>query len=229
MPIWLVVLSLCTWHRKMVQWVYVCGTMDRAHFQTSATVLVDTLPMPATGCRVPKADILKMMLSLLEPANRLSNGHANGHTANGAVHAQPGNSSSSTDEQKVKLSQLLAADGTTTDKYFAERHVIDVLEEFASAHPTVQQLLTVLRQLQPRLYSISSSPLEKPQHVQVNSEALFVAFITLVEPRSRYLWLIRPYGATCLRVSCMLRCASCMYPCSLSAMVACASGAAAWT
>jgi sulfite reductase (NADPH) flavoprotein alpha-component len=46
------------------------------------------------------------------------------------------------------------------EKYLAERHVADILRDWKPATVTVDELLSVLHQLQPRLYSISSSPLE---------------------------------------------------------------------
>jgi sulfite reductase (NADPH) flavoprotein alpha-component len=55
---------------------------------------------------------------------------------------------------------LLAADAAALEQYLAPRHVIDVLQEYSAAKLTPQQLLGVLRPLQPRLYSISSTPLE---------------------------------------------------------------------
>lgn len=51
--------------------------------------------------------------------------------------------------------------------YLADRHVIDVLKDFERATLSPEELLSSLRQLAPRLYSISSSPLEKPGHVQI--------------------------------------------------------------
>jgi sulfite reductase (NADPH) flavoprotein alpha-component len=50
--------------------------------------------------------------------------------------------------------------GVQNEKYMAERHVADILREWKPITLTVDELLSVLRQLQPRLYSISSSPLE---------------------------------------------------------------------
>ena len=44
---------------------------------------------------------------------------------------------------------------------------MDVLHDFSCARLPLARLLACLRQLQPRLYSISSSPLEAPGRVQV--------------------------------------------------------------
>ena len=58
----------------------------------------------------------------------------------------------------------LQADEAAAEAYFAVRHVADVLRELlpSGLKLKVEQLLPVLRPLQPRLYSISSSPLEDP-------------------------------------------------------------------
>ncbi len=60
-------------------------------------------------------------------------------------------------------------DAAARQSYMEKRHVIDMLEDFGAEEqgcwmepPT---LLKVLRQLAPRLYSISSSPLENPKNV----------------------------------------------------------------
>ena len=60
------------------------------------------------------------------------------------------------------------------EAYLATRHIVDILREMMPPRPkkssapgvTVEQLLSVLRPLQPRLYSISSSPLEDSRAVQ---------------------------------------------------------------
>lgn len=52
--------------------------------------------------------------------------------------------------------------------YLEERHVIDILQDFNSAKLPLEDALACLRPLQPRLYSISSSPLEAPNRVQVS-------------------------------------------------------------
>eukprot|EP00873_Tetraselmis_striata_P028990 jgi/Tetstr1/449254/TSEL_036459.t1 len=56
---------------------------------------------------------------------------------------------------------------TLAETYLSERHVTDILEDFPSAKLPLATLLACLRPLQPRLYSISSSPLESEGRVQV--------------------------------------------------------------
>jgi sulfite reductase (NADPH) flavoprotein alpha-component len=51
---------------------------------------------------------------------------------------------------------------SSVQKYLAGRHIADILRDWKPVRLTVEELLSVMRQLQPRLYSISSSPLEKP-------------------------------------------------------------------
>lgn len=75
--------------------------------------------------------------------------------------------------QRAALGALLQASEQGREKYLEPRHVIDVLQDFPAAHLDAQQLLAGLRPLQPRLYSISSSPLEDPSKVQVSTLAAF--------------------------------------------------------
>jgi len=96
------------------------------------------------------------------------------------------------EEEARRLDALLAGGKDALDAYLEPRHVIDVLRELplataaafgsaggqgggggegrgkddAAARPPLLLLLSCLRQLQPRLYSISSSPLEAPGRVQ---------------------------------------------------------------
>ena len=57
------------------------------------------------------------------------------------------------------------------ETYLAQRHVADILRDWHPAVLTVEELLKTLRQLSPRLYSISSSPLEpSPKTSTIHSE-----------------------------------------------------------
>ena len=49
-----------------------------------------------------------------------------------------------------------------------ERHLVDVVQAFPALRLPLPRLLVNLRQLQPRLYSISSSQLESPARVQLS-------------------------------------------------------------
>lgn len=56
----------------------------------------------------------------------------------------------------------LADDKTALSNYLKGRDIIDLLTDFPVAEPNPENLLSVLRPLQPRYYSIASSPLEHP-------------------------------------------------------------------
>jgi sulfite reductase (NADPH) flavoprotein alpha-component len=129
-------------------------------------------------------------------ANGNGNGHAangNGNAANGnGAGKQQQQQQQQSEEETARLDALLAGGRDAVDAYLEPRHVIDVLREHpaataamlrgaagggggeqeaaaaaAAAAAAVQRaLLPHLRQLQPRLYSISSSPLEAPGRVQ---------------------------------------------------------------
>ena len=51
--------------------------------------------------------------------------------------------------------------------YLDRRHIIDILHDFSGSHPPLASLLSCLRPLQPRLYSISSSQQEHVKRVQI--------------------------------------------------------------
>jgi len=125
--------------------------------------------------RVPKAELFSALLGALPedartaaafnspakpPASPRTPG-ANGAHSNGAPKAM------TPAEQAAELRVLVQGGSEAAEAYFAAgRHVVDVLRHFSAARPTVAQLLAALRQLQPRLYSISSSPLEDAGRVQ---------------------------------------------------------------
>lgn len=71
-------------------------------------------------------------------------------------------------EEKVQRLEALVADADAAERYLAERHVADVLADWAPSRVSPEELLCTLRPLAPRLYSISSSPLEAPARVQVS-------------------------------------------------------------
>ena len=58
--------------------------------------------------------------------------------------------------------QTLADDRNQLAEYIAGRDIVDLLTDFPSQGLTPNALLAILRPLQPRFYSISSSPLEAP-------------------------------------------------------------------
>ena len=69
--------------------------------------------------------------------------------------------------------QGLLADPAAAEAYFEPRHVLDLVQTFwqpwrEGQSLPVPEFLATLRPLIPRLYSISSSPLENPQRVQAS-------------------------------------------------------------
>jgi sulfite reductase (NADPH) flavoprotein alpha-component len=70
--------------------------------------------------------------------------------------------------ERRRLSGLLTQpDAETTTEYLAGRDVLDVLEDFKHAHPDLQEVVSGLSKLAPRLYSIASSPVENPGEVHL--------------------------------------------------------------
>ncbi len=69
-----------------------------------------------------------------------------------------------------KIDQL-QSDAKALEDYLAPRHVADVVRDLSPHGMALfkpEQLVSALRPLQPRLYSISSSPLEGERAVQVS-------------------------------------------------------------
>ena len=106
----------------------------------------------------------------------------NGHSSNGnsSQRHQNGNSSEQpliqVDGQSNGISKAAACHQARelhdilqdeVEAYLDKRHIIDILHDFSGSHPPLTSLLSCLRPLQPRLYSISSSQLEHPTHVQI--------------------------------------------------------------
>jgi len=118
-----------------------------------------------------------------------ANGHSraaesNGHSSNGN-----GNDNHSSQNDNSSEKPLIHVDGHAdgisqveahqqarelqdilqdeVEAYLDKRHIIDILHDFSGSHPPLATLLSCLRPLQPRLYSISSSQLEHPTHVQI--------------------------------------------------------------
>jgi sulfite reductase (NADPH) flavoprotein alpha-component len=71
-------------------------------------------------------------------------------------------------ESKAKLAGLLAPEAKEALAHWLdEREFIDVLEEFPSAKLDPQELVTLMRKLMPRLYSIASSPRLHPREIHL--------------------------------------------------------------
>ncbi|GFR40974.1 hypothetical protein Agub_g1639 [Astrephomene gubernaculifera] len=101
--------------------------------------------------RSPKPELVKLLVAALEAAHP--------PTANG-------NGTTAAPSPYEQLRGALA-DASALEAYLAPRHVVDVLQDAVPVKLSTAQVLSCLRQLQPRLYSISSSPLEDPRRVQV--------------------------------------------------------------
>ncbi len=70
--------------------------------------------------------------------------------------------------QVAELEKLVSGSEEERQAYLEPRHVVDVLADFHDARLSPEGLLRCLRPLQPRLYSISSSPLEGAGRVQAS-------------------------------------------------------------
>ncbi len=70
--------------------------------------------------------------------------------------------------ESEKLGHLLADDAKDDFKnYLWGRWIVDALQDFSAKSLTPQQLVSILRKLPPRLYSIASSPLAHPGEVHL--------------------------------------------------------------
>ena len=72
------------------------------------------------------------------------------------------------EEEKDKLRELSSAEGFSLFHEYVvreKRNYVEVMEEFASARPPLSWLLEMVPPLEPRHYSIASSPMEDPTRV----------------------------------------------------------------
>lgn len=84
--------------------------------------------------------------------------------------------------EKEALAHLLSEDFAEQLKpYLEQRHFIDLLEAFPSAHLSAQDLVDNLKKLMPRLYSIASSPCKFPQEIHLTIAV--VRYQSLEKPR----------------------------------------------
>ncbi|KAK9827800.1 hypothetical protein WJX74_002636 [Apatococcus lobatus] len=138
--------------------------------------------------RSPKSGLLQLLLDALTgpPASprgssRLRGGDsardltnlAAGKPKAGSDAAKDQSRSSAQQDKACRLRRLLE-DNKAREIYLAERHVSDILLDFGNpAGPLPwQKVLGMLRPLQPRLYSISSSMLEHEHRVQITVAAV---------------------------------------------------------
>ncbi len=71
-------------------------------------------------------------------------------------------------KEKAQLDELLAAGAEESrESFLAQREYLDLLEEFPGVRLTPQEFVSHLRRLQPRLYSIASSPKMHPGQVHL--------------------------------------------------------------
>ena len=90
--------------------------------------------------------------------------------------------------------QALVEDTASAEAYYEPRHVVDVVHSFwrpwsKGTSMPVQDFLAALRPLIPRLYSISSSPLEHPTRVQVSLPlSLYHLTALCLQKHQGFLW-----------------------------------------
>jgi sulfite reductase (NADPH) flavoprotein alpha-component len=68
--------------------------------------------------------------------------------------------------------EATVVDISSPETYLADRHVLDVLQDFPEARVTAQAFVDSLKRLRPRLYSVASSPLLHPEGVHFTVETL---------------------------------------------------------
>ncbi|EIE23365.1 hypothetical protein COCSUDRAFT_36399 [Coccomyxa subellipsoidea C-169] len=156
---------------------------EEAPARTGSTMPLHEALSKCYDLRSPKPELLNVLLSSigsLTPShveNGLQNGvaHANGTVTKAAGSGLPNG------KLGEKLRKLLASGEASSEAYFEPRHVTDVLQDFSAAKPDLLKVLAALRPLLPRLYSISSSMLERERSVQVTVAT--VRYESLGRPR----------------------------------------------
>ncbi|KDD74152.1 hypothetical protein H632_c1527p0 [Helicosporidium sp. ATCC 50920] len=131
--------------------------------------------------RQPKPALFNFLLQRL--GGDVSKANGNGHVVDAA--ACNGHSAAREAASPASLLERLTEDAAAREDFLAPRHASDVLAQFfprskSSALP-LDAFLQCLRPLAPRLYSISSSPLEG--HARVCATVAEVAYDSLGAPR----------------------------------------------
>ncbi len=109
--------------------------------------------LPKSDAPVPLRGALATRLALAQPPRRMVETLASRAT-------EPG--------EKAALEALLAPEsGEHLAKWLRDREFIDLLAEFPSARLTPQELVSHMRRLMPRLYSVASSPRVYPSEVHL--------------------------------------------------------------
>jgi sulfite reductase (NADPH) flavoprotein alpha-component len=109
--------------------------------------------LPRAGAPLPLRQALESRLALAAPTRRMIETLA----ARAAAPAE-----------RARLEGLLAPEaGDLLAGYLAEREFVDLLEEYPSARLAAQEFTDHLRRLQPRLYSIASSPRVFPEEIHL--------------------------------------------------------------
>ena len=77
-------------------------------------------------------------------------------------------------------------------EYLSEREVVDVLEDFSSFTCSLVDILTQLRALQPRYYSIASSPVKVRDHAFIHALYKYIQYHVLLGYAYIYKALTQP-------------------------------------